>query len=463
MDDDFLLDTEEAKILFHGYAEGMPIIDYHCHIDPREIYEDRSYDNIASLWLGGDHYKWRLMRQMGYPERLITGDAEPREKFRAWCETLSQAIGSPLYHWSHLELRRYFGCELPINAKNADAIYERCGEVLAGGSLSARKIIKSSGVKVIGTTDDPCDSLEYHRLLREDRSFDFCRVIPTFRPDQLLLIGSGSFPEYIGRLGKSEGREIRGLEDLKSVLARRMELFNAMGCRSSDQSAGIFPCTRIGEKRADEVLVKALAGREITEEERLGFMTEIMLFLGGEYARLGWVMQLHFGVVRNTNSRMFSLVGKDAGFDRIDSSAPVETLAAFLDELDRRGCLPKTVVYSLDPTMNTALAVLVRCFAGEGTKGLVQHGAAWWFNDNQSGIREHLRVLGEQGVLGTFIGMLTDSRCLLSYTRHEYFRRILCSFIGRLAADGEVYRDEEQLGEIVKNISYENAKSFFGL
>ena len=462
MDADFLLDTDEAKTLFHTYAEGLPIIDYHCHIDPREIYENKNYESITALWLGGDHYKWRAMRQLGYPEELITGSADPKEKFRAWCRTLSQAVGSPLYHWSHLELQRYFGCTLPVNASNADRIYDICNEALKGQSLRPISIINSSKVQVIGTTDDPCDSLEYHKLLAADSSLG-CRVIPTFRPDQLLLIGGESFPAYIERLGKAGGREITDLDSLKAVLAGRMEYFNSLGCRSSDQSAAYFPCTPISDSKADAILKKALSGESISEDERLGYMTSIMLFLGREYARLGWVMQLHFGVVRNSNSRMFALVGKDTGFDRIHSNAPIETLACFLDELDKTGELPKTVLYSLDPSMNTPLDVLARCFSQEGVKGKVQHGAAWWFNDNLGGMRDHLRSMCEQGVLGTFIGMLTDSRCMLSYTRHEYFRRILCAFIGRLCADGELVWDEQLLGQLVADVCYYNAESFFSL
>ncbi len=463
MDSEFLLDTEEARTLYHRFAEDMPIIDYHCHIDPKEIYEDKPYQSITSLWLGGDHYKWRLMRQCGYAEEYVTGKAEDREKFRAWADALSQAVGSPLYHWSHLELRRYFGEELPVCPANADAIYDKCNALLASGALTPRSIIKASKVKVIGTTDDPCDSLEWHKNLQEDKSFDFCRVIPTFRPDKLLLIGTAEFTEFVARLSKAGGREITDLASLKEVLTGRMEHFAALGCRSSDQSAAYFPCTLIGEEKCGEVLNKALRGEALSQQERLGFMTEIMLFLGREYARLGWVMQLHFGVARNTNSRMFSLIGRDTGFDRIDSSAPIETLAAFLDELDKTDSLPRTVLYSLDPSMNAPLDVLAKCFNEAGVKGKVQHGAAWWFNDNIGGMKDHLRSLCEQGALGTFIGMLTDSRCMLSYTRHEYFRRILCAFIGRLAADGELFWDEEQLGELVKNVSYNNAKVFFGL
>lgn len=462
MDGDFLLGTEFARTLFHDYAEKQPIIDYHCHIDPREIAEDKSYSSIADIWLAGDHYKWRAMRQCGYPEDLVTGKGKERERFRAWADTLSQAVGSPLYHWSHLELQRYFKCYLPINADNADEIFDLCGDVLACGSLSAKKIIKMSNVRVIGTTDDPCDDLRWHKVIAEDKELG-CKVIPTFRPDKLLCPESEEFASYAARLGETAGVEISSFESLKAALSKRTDYFAANGCRSSDQSAAEFPFRRISERECSMILGKALAGGSISAEEREGFVTELMLFLASEYARHGWVMQLHFGVARNTNSRMFALIGRDTGYDRIDSSASIEPLAYFLDELDKNGCLPKTVLYSLDPCKNAALDVLAKCFTEEGVRGKVQHGAAWWFNDNIGGMRDHLRSLCEQGVLGTFIGMLTDSRCMLSYTRHEYFRRILCAFIGDLAANGEIYPDEKALGKLVENVSFGNAMRFFGL
>ncbi len=462
MDEDFLLDTEFARRLFHDYAEKQPIIDYHCHIDPREIAEDKSYPSIADIWLAGDHYKWRAMRQCGYAEELITGKADERERFRAWADTLSQAVGSPLYHWSHLELQRYFDCRLPINAANADEIFDRCGEVLKSGKLSAKNIIKMSNVKVIGTTDDPCDDLKYHEMIAKDSSLG-CRVIPTFRPDKLLMPASAEFPAYVEKLGRSAGADITDIKSLKAVLSKRTDWFAEHGCRSSDQSAAEFPCRRISEAEFEAIFAKALGGKSITPAEREGFVTELMIFLASEYARHGWVMQLHFGVARNTSSRMFELLGRDTGYDRIDSSASIEPLACFLDELEKNDILPKTVLYSLDPSKNAALDVLSKCFTEPGVRGKVQHGAAWWFNDNIGGMRDHLRSLCEQGVLGTFIGMLTDSRCMLSYTRHEYFRRILCQFIGRLAADGEIYPDLEALGRLVENVSFGNAMEFFGL
>ncbi|SFB70413.1 glucuronate isomerase [Ruminococcus albus] len=462
MDKDFLLDTEEAQILFHKYAEDMPIIDYHCHIDPKDIAEDRNYDSITELWLGGDHYKWRLMRQCGIAEKYITGKEDSRERFRLWCRTLSQAVGSPLYHWSHLELQRYFGCDLPICEKNADEIYDICNAKLKSGELSAKKIIGMSKVKVIGTTDDPCDDLHWHKVIAEDKGLG-CRVIPTFRPDKILLIEDKGFADYVRNLGEASGVGIDSFESLKKALSQRIDYFAEMGCRSSDQSTVMFPCIPTIAKECERIFNKGMGGEAVSEEERLGFITEVMLFLGREYRRHGWVMQLHFGVARNTNSRMFEAIGRDTGFDRIHSDAPIESLAAFLNELDKTDSLPKTVLYSLDPSMNTALDVLAKCFNDEGVCGKVQHGAAWWFNDNMGGMKEHLRSLCEQGVLGNFIGMLTDSRCMLSYTRHEYFRRILCAFIGRLCADGELYFDEDILGDIVRKVSYENAVKFFGV
>ncbi|MCR5542387.1 MAG: glucuronate isomerase [Ruminococcus sp.] len=462
MDKDFLLDTEEARILFHKYAEDMPIIDYHCHIDPKDIAEDRNFDSITELWLGGDHYKWRAMRQCGIAEKYITGKEDSRERFRLWCRTLSQAVGSPLYHWSHLELQKYFDCTLPICEKNADEIFDQCNAKLQSGELSAKKIIGMSKVKVVGTTDDPCDDLKWHKIIAEDKELG-CKVIPTFRPDKVLLIEDSGFADYIRALGEASGCDVNSFGELKNALTQRIDYFAEMGCRSSDQSTVMFPCTRISEAECERIFRKGMANEAVTEEERLGFITEVMLFLGKEYRRRDWVMQLHFGVARNSNSRMFEAVGRDTGFDRIHSDAPIESLAAFLDELDKTDSLPKTVLYSLDPSMNTALDVLAKCFNEEGVCGKVQHGAAWWFNDNLGGMKDHLRSLCEQGVLGSFIGMLTDSRCMLSYTRHEYFRRILCAFIGRLCADGELYWDEENLGEIVKNVSFNNAMKFFGM
>ena len=462
MDKDFLLDTEEAQILFHKYAEDMPIIDYHCHIDPKDIAENRNYDSITELWLGGDHYKWRLMRQCGIAEKYITGKEDSRERFRLWCRTLSQAVGSPLYHWSHLELQRYFDCDLPICEKNADEIYDICNAKLKSGELSAKKIIGISEVKVIGTTDDPCDDLRWHKVVAEDKELG-CRVIPTFRPDKILLIEDKGFADYVRNLGEASGVGINSFESLKKALTQRIDYFAEMGCRSSDQSTVMFPCIPTSAVECERIFNKGMGGEAVSEEERLGFITEVMLFLGREYRRHGWVMQLHFGVARNTNSRMFEAIGRDTGFDRIHSDAPIESLAAFLNELDKTDSLPKTVLYSLDPSMNTALDVLAKCFNDEGVCGKVQHGAAWWFNDNMGGMKEHLRSLCEQGVLGNFIGMLTDSRCMLSYTRHEYFRRILCAFIGRLCADGELYFDEDILGDIVRKVSYENAVKFFDI
>ena len=462
MDKDFLLDTEEARILYHNYAEGMPIIDYHCHIDPAEIAEDKNYGTITELWLGGDHYKWRAMRQCGIPEEYITGKADERERFRCWCRTLSQAVGSPLYHWSHLELQRFFDCTLPINEKNADEIFGICNKKLQSGELSAKKMIRMSNVRVVGTTDDPCDDLRWHKVIAEDTDFD-CKVIPTFRPDKVLLVETDGFPEYIRALCKAAGTQPDSFASVKLALSKRMEHFASMGCRSSDQSTVTFPCCRISSDECERIFAKAMSGGGITDSERLGLITETMLFLAAEYKKHGWVMQLHFGVARNSNTRMFNAVGRDTGFDRIHSAAPIESLAAFLDELDKTDSLPRTVLYSLDPSMNAPLDVLAKCFNEEGVCGKVQHGAAWWFNDNLGGMRAHLQSLCEQGVLGNFIGMLTDSRCILSYTRHEYFRRILCAYIGRLAANGELFFDEETLGEIVRNVSFNNAMKFFGI
>ena len=462
INDDFLLETEEAKVLFHKYAKDMPIIDYHCHIDPSDIACDRTYDDITDLWLSGDHYKWRLMRQCGIDEDLITGNKPKEEKFKAWITALEKSIGNPLYHWSHLELKRYFDCDMPICTSNADAIYKKCNDILKSGKLSARKIIEMSHVEVIGTTDDPTDDLKMHEEILADGTFK-TKCIPTFRPDKILLIGGNDFTDYISKLEEVSGKKITDITALKEVLKDRMEYFNNHGARSSDQSLGYFPCTLISDEELEEIFRKALNGESLTDIEVDGYRTMIMMFLAENYSRLGWVMQLHFGVVRNSNRKMFMKVGKDSGFDRIDSGSDIESLGRFLDELDYRDILPKTVLYSLNPIMNRSLSVLSGCFFEKGIAGKVQHGAAWWFNDNKIGICDHLRSISEQGVLGTFIGMLTDSRCFLSYTRHEYFRRILCNFIGNMVANGELYWDEELIGKTVSDICYNNALHFFGL
>ena len=467
LDADFLLDTEAAKRLFHEYAADMPIIDYHCHISPQDIYEDRRYENLTQLWLGvggshfGDHYKWRLMRACGVPEDEITGVAPDELRFQRWAECLSRAPGNPLYHWSHMELKKYFGFEGALNGRNAQEVYALCNEKLRDPSMSVRGIIEQSNVKVICTTDDPADSLEWHRLLAADGSFE-TKVLPAWRPDKARSIEASDYPAYLARLGTAADVEIDSFESLKQALIRRLDWFETCGCRVSDHGLDYVTCAPAGEREIETIFARRLAGVLPTEEERQKFYTALLTFLGGEYARRGWVMQLHFGAKRNNNSLAFAAMGADTGYDCIGPASPMGQLTDFLDLLERNGSLPKTILYSLNPNDNATIDSIIGCFQDASARGKLQHGAAWWFNDHFQGMTEQLTSLANQGVLGNFVGMLTDSRSFLSYTRHEYFRRILCRLLGRWVEDGLYPADWEQLETIVKDVSCRNAEAYFG-
>ncbi len=452
MDKDFLLSTETAKRLYHGYAAELPIIDYHCHLNPQEIYEDRQFENITQVWLGGDHYKWRLMRAVGVDERFITGDAPDREKFQKWSETISLAIGNPLFHWSHLELRNYFGYDGVLSGETAEEVWQLCNEKLKG--LSARKLIEGSNVKALCTTDDPADSLEWHKKIAGDPSF-VVKVLPSFRPDKALNIEKADYPEYLKRLG-----EITNFGQLVQVLKERLAFFVSLGCRVSDHGLEAVPYAPAGEAEIEAVFQKRLSGETPTELEQKQFKTALLLALGREYHRLGVVMQLHFGVIRDNSQRVFRALGPDAGIDSIGDPFSVKDLAAFLNALDETDELPKTILYSLNPNDNAAIETVMACFQG-GCFGKLQHGSAWWFNDHKSGMREQLTSLANEGMLCTFVGMLTDSRSFLSYARHEYFRRILCDLIGSWVENGEYPNDPKLLKTIVEGICFENAKRYF--
>ncbi len=467
MDEDFLLTTEAAKKLYHEYAEHMPIIDYHCHIDPQEIAEDKKYPNIAQLWLGvggshfGDHYKWRLMRACGVPEEYITGNAPDEERFVKWAECLETAIGNPLYHWSNLELKTYFGIEEPLSAKNAREIYEKCNEKLKDPSLSVRGIIRRSNVRVICTTDDPVSTLPWHKKLAEDPAFE-TKVYPAMRPDKAMNLLAADFPEYIRKLEEVSGITIDSFAAWKAAISSRMDAFAEMNCRVSDHGLVYVPYHPVPEEEADAVLRARLAGTMPSENEFAGFLTECMLFVGREYARRGWVMQLHFGCKRNNNTAKFRAMGPDTGYDCIGSAAPAAQLIDFLNALEETGELPKTILYSLNPNDNDLLDSVTGCFQDSSAAGKIQHGSAWWFNDHIEGMTRQLVSLANIGCLSTFVGMLTDSRSFLSYTRHDYFRRILCDLLGKWVDSGQYPADWEALEKIVKGISYNNAERYFG-
>ena len=455
MDRDFLLSTETAKHLYHDIAADFSIIDYHCHLDPKEIYEDRQFANITQIWLGGDHYKWRLMRWAGVDERYITGDASDREKFQKWAETLGLAIGNPLYHWSHLELRNYFGYTGALNGDTAEEVWQLCNEKLKG--LSARQLIVNSRVKALCTTDDPADSLEWHKKIAEDKSFGV-KVLPSFRPDKALGIEKEDYVNYLTRLG-----EITSFARLVEVLKERLAFFVENGCRVSDHGMEAVPFAPATEAEAEAIFQKRLAGEMPTASEEKQFKTALLLKLGREYHRLGVVMQLHFGVIRDNSRRVFRALGPDAGVDSIGDAPSIKELAALLGALDDTGELPKTILYSLNPNDNAALVTVAGAFQTGEAVGKVQHGSAWWFNDHKQGMIGQLTTLAAGGYLAGFVGMLTDSRSFLSYTRHEYFRRILCELIGYWVENGEYPNDEKSLRTIIEGICVKNAERYFNL
>lgn len=460
MDEEFLLDTPTARQLYHGVAEGQPIVDYHCHVSPREIAENRAYANLTQLWLEGDHYKWRLMRARGVPEELITGDAPDRDKFRAWAATLERAVGNPLYHWSHLELKRYFGFDGYLTARNADEVWEHCQRVIGDG-LRVRDILKKSNVVLLCTTDDPVDDLHWHEVMAADETLDTV-VLPAFRPDKAVNLEKPDFAEYIGRLAEAAGTEIRDMESLLRALDGRMDYFDAHGCTVADHGLDNIVFRPADTAALDAILQKRMEGQAVTEEELWQYKTALLLHFGRGYAKRGWVMQLHFAAQRNNNTRMFGRLGPDTGYDSIGSAVNLPDLAKFLDCLEQEQALPKTILYSLDPNDNAALVTLMGCYQGEGVRGKLQHGSAWWFNDCKDGMESQMKTLAAGGVLGNFIGMLTDSRSFLSYTRHEYFRRILCALLGRWVEEGQYPDDRPLLEEIVADICYRNSVSYFG-
>ena len=460
MDRDFLLSTEAAKELYHEFAEKMPILDYHCHINPREIYEDRKFDNITQVWLGGDHYKWRQMRSNGVEEKYITGDASDREKFQKWAETLPKLIGNPLYHWSHLELRRYFGYTGYLNGDTAEEVWNLCNAKLQEDSMTVRNIIKQSNVTLICTTDDPIDTLEWHKKLAADSTFDV-QVLPAWRPDKAMNVEKPDFAEYMGKLSAVSGIQVKDFASLKDALRNRMGYFAKNGCSVSDHGLEYVMYAPASDAEIDAIIGKRLAGQAITKEEELKYKTAFMVFVGREYHRLDWAMQLHYGCKRDNNVFRYEQLGPDTGYDCINNYAPSAQMADFLNALNSTDELPRTILYSLNPVDNASIGTIIGCFQDPTMVGKVQQGSAWWFNDHKVGMTEQMTSLANLGCLGNFIGMLTDSRSFLSYTRHEYFRRIMCELIGGWVENGEYPADMKSLKEIVEGISYNNAVRYF--
>lgn len=457
MDKDFLLSTETAKNLYHNYAEKMPIIDYHCHINPQEIAEDRKFDNISQVWLGGDHYKWRLMRAVGVPEEEITGAASDREKFRAFARTMPQIIGNPIYHWSHLELQRGFGITEPLTEENADEIYDKCNEVLK--QYSARQLMEKFDVKAICTTDDPIDDLHWHEVIAADETMKI-KVLPAFRPDKGINIEKPEFASYMEQLEKVVGRELHSVEDVIGAFNERIDYFDAHGCLCADHGLDYCMYEEPDMDAANQAFALARKGEVPAKTLVDAYKTVLTIACAKKYTEKNWVMQIHFGCLRNCNKPQFKKLGADTGFDAVNSQSGVENLAPLLNAFLENDGLPKMIFYSLSPLDNTAIATIMSCFQG-GVAGKMQLGSAWWFNDNRLGMRAQLSDLAANGVLGRFVGMLTDSRSFLSYTRHEYFRRILCELIGEWVEEGQYPNDEKQLGKMIEDICFNNTKEFF--
>lgn len=461
MDKDFLLNNDTSRELFAA-AEKMPIFDWHCHLSPKEIYENKTPRDIAELWLAGDHYKWRAMRSYGIDEKYITGDSSGYEKFMAWAKVMPSLIGNPLYHWTHLELQRYFDIYEPLSEKTAQSIWERANARIAAGGFTPRELIEGSNVACLCTTDDAADSLEYHRLIAQDESFK-CRVIPAFRPDKALGIELDGYRDWVKALESAAGGAVPGYRELKEVLAQRIELFASLGCRASDHAFTKVPYVRADDDELDRIYKKAVAGESLDAIEIDKYKTELMRFFAKEYARRSWGMEIHIGAQRNNNTRMFKALGPDTGFDSIADYEVAYNLSRLLDSLDLEGALPKTVLFTLNPKDNYVLGTMLGNFQSGEAASKIQFGSAWWFNDNLDGMREQMKALANLGVLAKFVGMVTDSRSFLSYPRHEYFRRILCGLIGDMVEDGLYPADMETLKGIVCDISYNNAKEYFGI
>lgn len=449
INDNFMLKNPTAKRLYRYYAEKMPIIDYHCHLSPEEIATDHVFKNATELFLGGDHYKWRLMRAAGVDEKYITGDADDYEKFAAFASVVPYMIGNPMYHWIHLELKRYFGIEEVLSAKSCEKIWNKINEQLKKPEFSAKNLILRSNVVALCTTDDPADDLKYHRAL-ESWSV---KVLPTFRPDKLLSIEKDEFCNYIAVAG------IKSYDDVARWIEKRVDYFASLGCKLSDHSLSFVP---YAEGDAKAVFEKRLSGGILSDEEEQTYKTSVMLTLAKNYARKGWTMQLHIGALRNNNTRAFGKLGADSGYDSISDAPVAQKLSRLLDAMEKENALPKTILYSLDKNANYTLATMAGNFQSAPFESKIQLGSGWWFNDQRDGMEEQLRALANLGLLSKFVGMLTDSRSFVSYTRHEYFRRIFCNLVGKWVEEGEYPADEQMLKEIVEGVCYKNAEKYFG-
>lgn len=461
LDEDFLLESPTAVRLYEEHARHLPIIDYHNHLPPEEIAADRRFDNIAQAWLQGDHYKWRAMRANGVSEHFITGGATDREKFRKWAETVPYTLRNPLYHWTHLELKRYFGIDEPLGPDTADAIYDRTSEMLRTPEFSVRRLLERMRVEMLCTTDDPVDDLRHHRSIREDGWS--VSVLPAFRPDKVLQVHDAAvFNAYVDRLGESAGEEVSTYTGLLEVLRKRMDFFASNGCSVSDHGLERVWDEDFTEAQAAAVFDRLRAGEEVTDEHRRRFRSAVLHELAVSYCERGWVQQFHLGAMRNNNSRMMSTLGPDTGWDSIGDFPQARSLARFLDRLDTGDRLAKTILYNLNPADNALMATMIGNFNDGSVAGKVQWGSGWWFLDQKRGMTDQIDTLSEMGLISRFVGMLTDSRSFLSFTRHEYFRRLLCNLFGRDIENGELPNDLEWIGKVIRDICHRNAAAYFG-
>ncbi|WP_338471871.1 glucuronate isomerase [Niallia sp. XMNu-256] len=463
--DNFMLNNQTAVDLYHTYAKKMHIYDYHCHLSPKEIAENRKFNNITELWLEGDHYKWRAMRAHGIDEKYITGDADPKEKFKAWAKTVPYTLGNALYHWTHIELKKYFGIEELLNENSWEQIWDRCNELLKQDDYSVREIIKRSNVKVIGTTDDPTDDLQYHEQIAQLSDFPV-KVLPSFRPDKGLEINKDTFVPFVEALEKIANKSFPSYSDYIGALLDRVQYFHEKGCRISDHGLSEIPFAEFEEAELDGIYQSGRKGNHVSLEDENKFKTAILLSLAKAYKERQWTMQIHFGAIRNNNTKMFQKLGPDAGFDSISDQGEVaQPLNALLNAFEMQDSLPRTIVYNLNPVYNELIGTTIQNFQSneDGIAGKIQFGSGWWFNDTKPGMIRQLTALADQGLLMHFVGMLTDSRSFISYSRHEYFRRILCNLVGTWVEDGEIPNDPSLLQQLVENICYYNAKNYFAI
>jgi glucuronate isomerase len=456
--EDFLLGTKAARRLYHQYAEAEPIFDYHCHIPPRDIAENRQFNNLFEIWLAGDHYKWRAMRSNGVAEQWVTGNASPYDKFLAWARTVPQTLRNPLYHWTHLELKRYFGITELLNEKSAEKIWNQANVKLATPALTTQGILKKFKVRVVCTTDDPADNLEYHRAFAAQNHP--AKMLPAFRPDKALTVNSpGSFNHWVGQLSAAADLDISTFDAFLVALEKRHDFFHAQGCRLSDHGMNHCFAEFCEGKTAAAIFGRARKGRVATPFEHSQFASFMMLFFGRLDAKRGWTKQLHLGALRSNNTRLLKQLGPDTGFDSIGDFPQAQALAAYLNRLDSENSLPKTIIYNLNPADNYVFASMIGNFQDGTIPGKIQLGSGWWFLDQKEGMEWQISALSNLGLLSRFVGMITDSRSFMSYCRHEYFRRALCNIIGRDIENGEMPNDDKLAGTMIKNICYANAKN----